>query len=84
MRILVTSDLHYNVARSRPPTEALAREICRVGGDVLILAGDTVGMSLAVLEDVFGLFASFRGAILLVAGNHELWTSGGGDSRSGV
>lgn len=80
MRILVTSDLHYNVARSRAPTEAVAREICRVGGDVLILAGDTVGMSLAVLEDVFGLFAPFRGKIMLVAGNHELWTSGGGDS----
>ena len=77
MRIIVTCDLHYNVARSREPTQAVAREISRLGGDLLVLAGDTVGTNLALLEEVFALFQSFRGKVLLVAGNHELWTFGG-------
>jgi hypothetical protein len=81
MRIIVTCDLHYDVARSREPTQALAGEICRLGGDVLVLAGDTVGVNLALLDEVFELFRGFRGRVLLVAGNHELWTIGGDSLR---
>lgn len=80
MRVIVTADLHYDVARSREPTRALAAEICRRGGDFLLIVGDSASASLTVLEEVFGLFESFGGPRLAVAGNHELWTLGGGDS----
>lgn len=80
MRIIVTSDLHYNIARSKGPTEAVAEEICRSGGDVLILVGDSAGADLKQLEAVFALFEPFKGARLAVAGNHELWTNGQTDS----
>lgn len=73
MRLIVTSDLHYNVARSKAPTEALAREVCRVGGDCLLFVGDSASTDLAILEQVFALFESFKGPRLAVAGNHELW-----------
>lgn len=82
MRIIVTSDLHYNVARSREPTQALAGEVCRRGGDVLLLVGDSASTDLTALDQVLGLFDAFSGVKLLVAGNHELWTVGGADSLS--
>ncbi len=74
MRIIVTSDLHYNVARSKAPTEALAKDICQRGGDCLIFVGDSASTDLAILDQVFGLFEAFKGPRLAVAGNHELWT----------
>jgi len=80
MRILVTSDLHYNIARSRGPTQAVAAEICRAGGDLLVLAGDSAAADLRVLEELLELFEGFGGQILLTAGNHELWTRNGQDS----
>ncbi|HKQ50492.1 MAG TPA: metallophosphoesterase [Phycisphaerae bacterium] len=80
MRILATSDLHYNIARSQGPTRELAKEVCRRGGDCLLFVGDSASTDLAMLEEVFGLFESFRGPRLAVAGNHELWTTGGVDS----
>ncbi len=80
IRIIVTSDLHYNVLRSKSPTRAIARQICELGGDVLIFAGDTAGIDLDVLDEAFGLFEPFRGPRLALAGNHELWTAAGGDS----
>jgi predicted phosphodiesterase len=80
MRIIVTSDLHYDVLRSRKPTETLAREVCRLGGDVLMVLGDSASADLAILEQVLGLFEPFGGLRLAVAGNHELWTLNGQDS----
>lgn len=80
MRIIATSDLHYDIARSQRPTEAIASEICALGGDVLLLVGDNASGDLAHLERVFGLFDAFRGDRIAVAGNHELWTWGGADS----
>jgi len=80
MRVIVTSDLHYDVARSKGPTEHIAREICQRGGDVLLIVGDSASADLAILDQVLGLFESFRGVRLAVAGNHELWTLGRADS----
>lgn len=82
MRIILTSDLHYNVARSKGPTEALAEEIRRMGGDVLVFAGDSAGSELEVLDQVFALFDSFRGVKMAVAGNHELWTHPNSEFRT--
>lgn len=80
MRIIFTSDLHYNIARSAAPTEAVAKRIREAGGDALVLVGDTASTDLRVLERALSLFDGFRGAKLAVAGNHELWTVGGADS----
>lgn len=31
MRLIVTSDLHYNIARSKAPAQSMARKIRRLG-----------------------------------------------------
>lgn len=80
MRIIVTSDLHYNIARSKRPTRALAEKICRIGGDVLVFAGDTTGGPASRFEEAFGLFEGFKGPRLAIAGNHDIWVTGGDDS----
>jgi len=75
-RVLVTADLHYNIARSRGPAEDLARRACELGGDALVLAGDTAGADLEPLRQCLALFAGFPGRKLLVPGNHCLWCRG--------
>ena len=77
MRLIVTADLHYEFAEYRVRVDALAAEICRVGGDVLVLAGDTFAHDLSLLDRCLHLFDGFRGEKLLVAGNHDLWTRTG-------
>ena len=80
MRIIVTADLHYDVARSKAPAEGIAREICAAGGDILLVVGDCVSTDLAMFDRLFSCFEDFKGPRLLVAGNHELWTAPGCDS----
>jgi len=80
MRLLVTADLHYDAARSRAPAQAVAREVLRTGGDVLVLVGDTAGARHEPLKECLGLFAAFGGRKFLVPGNHCLWCLPGEDS----
>ncbi|MCK6455739.1 MAG: metallophosphoesterase [Phycisphaerae bacterium] len=80
MRIILTADLHYNIPRSKAPTEAIAARINRAGGDALVLVGDCAGIDLSILERSFALFESFPGRRFFVAGNHELWAPPDGDS----
>src|SRR5437870_4705734 len=75
MRLLVTSDLHFNHPGSRPVAEELIRKINRTGGDALALIGDTAVLQDQELEHCLGRIR-FRGEKLFVAGNHELWTHG--------
>jgi predicted phosphohydrolase len=77
MKILVSSDLHYDIRRSRQPAEHLAGQVRDVGGDVLVLAGDTTGPDIEIFRDALRLFADFPGCKLLVLGNHELWCDDG-------
>jgi len=77
VRCLVTADLHYEFAEYRDRVEALAAEMCRAGGDALVIAGDTFAHDPALLEQCLRLFKGFAGARLLVAGNHDLWTRDG-------
>jgi predicted phosphodiesterase len=75
MRVLVTSDVHYNHPASRPVAEELIGQINRAEGDVLVLVGDTGVLQ----DDHLGECLSrieFKGEKLFVAGNHELWTHG--------
>jgi len=76
MKILITADLHYDIARSRQPTERLAEEICRTQADAVVLVGDTAGADLATLRRCLGLFDKFAGRKLMVLGNHCLWRQG--------
>jgi 3',5'-cyclic AMP phosphodiesterase CpdA len=75
MRLIVTSDLHYNHARSRPMADELIARINRERADALLLVGDTAVADGDSLERCLSLF-TFDGPRLFVAGNHELWTSG--------
>jgi len=75
MRLLVTADLHYNHAVSRPRAIELIEQMNHVGGDVLLLVGDTAVADGDALEQCLNRF-KFAGPKLIVAGNHELWTKG--------
>jgi predicted phosphohydrolase len=75
MRVVVTSDLHHNHARSRPLADELIDKINRTGGDVLVLVGDSAVLSDGALEACLSRF-KFSGTKLFVPGNHELWTRG--------
>jgi predicted phosphodiesterase len=75
MRLLVTSDIHYNHARSRGPADELIARMNRAGGDVLLVIGDTAVVDGDALEQCLSRFC-FAGPKLFVAGNHELWTAG--------
>lgn len=73
MRLIVTSDLHYNHAKSRPLAEAVIQKINRAEADALVFVGDTAAFDGDALERCLSL-VEFKGARLFVAGNHELWT----------
>jgi predicted phosphodiesterase len=75
MRVLLTADLHYNHARSKPLADALIDDMNRAGGDVLVVIGDTATHEGDSLEQCLSRF-NFSGPKLIVAGNHELWTRG--------
>jgi hypothetical protein len=80
MRILVTADLHYDILRSRVPAREAAARACALGGDAIVLAGDTAGAELAPLRECLGLFAGFPGRRFMVVGNHCLWCRPAEDS----
>lgn len=75
MRVLLTADLHYNHARSKPLAETMIDEMNGEGGDVLVVVGDTAVADGDDLERCLSRF-KFDGPRLFVAGNHELWTRG--------
>lgn len=75
MRLLLTADLHYNHARSKPLAERLIDDMNVAGGDVLVVVGDTSVADGDDLEKCLSCFR-FNGPKLFVAGNHELWTRG--------
>ena len=75
MRLLVTSDLHYNHARSKPLAEELVRRINGERADAVLVVGDTAVADGDALERCLSRF-TFDGPKPFVAGNHELWTAG--------
>ena len=80
MKLVVTADLHYNVARSVEPTRRVAREICSLHADALLVLGDVGGRDAGIVSDCLHLFDRFEGRKFFVAGNHDLWTPPGEDS----
>lgn len=77
MRILVTADLHYDIARSREPARAVADQICGQRADVLMVLGDVAGRDADIVRQCLRLFDGFAGRKLFVAGNHDIWTDPG-------
>lgn len=75
MRVLITSDLHYNKPKSRLLADELIDRMNSAGGDVLLVVGDTAVDDGDAFEQCLGRFR-FKGPKLVVAGNHELWTRG--------
>lgn len=80
MKLVVTADLHYNIARSVEPTRRIAGEICGLRADALLVLGDVGGRDPGIVRDCLGLFDRFEGRKLFVAGNHDLWTRPDEDS----
>ncbi len=80
MRLIVTSDLHYNVLRSRQPTLQIAEEICGLHADALLILGDLAGQDSSILRECLRLFDRFTGRKFFVPGNHDLWTARGESS----
>lgn len=76
-RIILTADLHYDIARSQQPTRDIAEAICDQQADALILLGDLGGRDIATTRDCLRLFDRFTGAKFFVAGNHDIWVSPG-------
>ena len=80
LRVIATADLHYNIQRSRGPTEELAKKLVATSADVLILAGDSAGIDTRALAECLALFERFPGQKLLVPGNHCIWANAGQSS----
>lgn len=76
MRVLVTSDLHFDHGRSKSLAEQAAEEINGLEYDVLLVVGDTATSRGDALERGLERF-TFRGPRLLTFGNHELWSAEG-------
>jgi predicted phosphohydrolase len=77
LKVLVTADLHYDITRSREPARAIAREICGLDADVLLVLGDVAGRDVDIVRECLTLFDPFPGRKLFVAGNHDIWTHPG-------
>lgn len=75
MRLLVTADLHYDHPGSRASAQELIDRMNMVGGDAVLLVGDTATADSEAMEECLHRFR-FSGPKLYVAGNHELWTHG--------
>jgi hypothetical protein len=73
MRVLITSDLHYNKPKSKLLADDLIDRMNAAGGDVLVIVGDTAVDDGDAFEQCLTRF-KFAGPKLVVAGNHELWT----------
>ncbi len=76
MRIIATADLHYDILRSRAPTERIASAINAQPADALLIVGDACAHDLGILRQCLQLFDAFPGKVFYVAGNHDLWTYG--------
>lgn len=75
-RLLVTADLHFDVARSRGPAVRLIEQMNQVQADVVLLVGDTAtadATDQGALERCLERFRSDR-PNLFVPGNHEWWS----------
>lgn len=83
MRIAFTSDLHVDVPGNATLVRDMAARLPAIDADVLIIGGDVSSRPERDLSPTLELFRSLRAVKLFVAGNHDLWVTGGptGESR---
>jgi predicted phosphodiesterase len=84
MKIVATSDIHYDLIRSQAEHEAFHRFIKSMESeepDVLVLAGDTVGLGSLKLEECLNIFRTVAPVRMMVLGNHDYWSTEGDTFR---
>jgi len=77
MKIAATSDIHYDLISSESDYDELRRLINSLEAekpDVLLIAGDIVGLGVSKLEECLGLFEKICTERLIVLGNHDYWS----------
>lgn len=78
MKIAATSDIHYDLISSEKDYDELRRLITSLEAekpDVLLIAGDIVGLGIAKLEECLGQFEKICSQRLIVLGNHDYWSA---------
>jgi predicted phosphodiesterase len=77
MKITATGDIHYDLIRNAPERHKFLnfiRKLEEEEPDVLLLAGDTVGLGSSKLEECLNLFREVAPIRLKVFGNHDYWS----------
>jgi predicted phosphodiesterase len=80
MKIAATGDIHYDLIRNPAEHDKFMNFIRRLEKeepDVLVLAGDTVGLGSSKLEECLNVFRGVAPVRLKVFGNHEYWSTEG-------
>jgi len=78
MRAAATSDIHYDLLEYYEDHDELKRLIESLMAekpDILVIAGDTVGLGEAKLEECLALFEAVTPERMMVFGNHEYWSA---------
>lgn len=80
VRIAATCDIHYDLlvsARERREFTQFVSALAAERPDVLILAGDVVGLGWKMLGECLNCFSQVSPVRLMVFGNHEHWCATG-------
>jgi predicted phosphodiesterase len=80
MKIVATCDIHYDLIRNWSEHDTFLKFIKSMEderADVLILAGDTIGLETDKLESCLNYLQSVAPVRLMVFGNHEYWCTEG-------
>lgn len=84
MKIVATGDIHYDLIRDQKEHRAFLRFLESLESekhDVLVLAGDTVGLGHSKLEACLDSFRTVSPVRLMVFGNHDYWSAEGDSFR---
>ncbi len=75
MRIAVTADVHYDLGRGadRAEIDRVIQGMIECRPDVILLAGDQVGLGKRHLPALLDAFRPRSALCLAIAGNHDLW-----------
>lgn len=76
MKIAVTADIHYGTDTKKDELAAYLKNLNQNKVDILAVAGDLAsrGASHVQFKEMLEVFAGFKGRVLFVPGNHDLWT----------
>ena len=78
MKIAVTCDIHYDLIRSAEDFDDFERFMNSLHDEepeVLVVAGDVVGLGWSKLAECLSLFASVGRKRFMVFGNHDYWSA---------